>query len=253
MDDWNNMFDVCRGYVVERVKSKSTKRDVLSSVASSLRTEDNIDAMVGESVAMVIAGSDTLACTLVYALYHLARAPKYQQQICHELQKNGINDLSSTNISKLQGLPFLNAVINESLRLHPPVPTGTPRVTGPKGLTIKGKYIPPGTTVFVPRYHIARSPEYFDTPDSFDPDRWLAKSGERLHDTRGFLPFGAGKYGCIGRELALRQCRVALVHLILKFQFRMAHGHDDNGVETEMRDEFTAFPGTLLVKVDLRG
>lgn len=105
---------------------------------------------------MVIAGSDTLACTLVYALFHLAKELHYQDKILDELRTHDIVGAHLSSPSSLQNLPFLNAFINETLRLHNPVPTGSPRYTGPEGVTIAGRHIPPFTKVVAPRYHIAR-------------------------------------------------------------------------------------------------
>lgn len=105
---------------------------------------------------MVIAGSDTLACTLVYALFHLAKEPQFQDEILRELKGLDTPGDDFFGVPRLHNLPFLGAFINETLRLHNPVPTGTPRDTGPEGLTIAGRYIPPFTRVVAPRYQIAR-------------------------------------------------------------------------------------------------
>ena len=100
--------------------------------------------------------SDTVATTLTYVFYHLARSASYQDLIRQELSQL----LSIYDITSLQKLPGLQSVITETLRLHPPLPTGGPRETGPEGLYIAGTYIPPYTTVVAPRYTIARR-EYF--------------------------------------------------------------------------------------------
>lgn len=82
----------------------------------------------------------------------MARNPAIQRKLRAEIQAHdGRSDLNA-----LKDLPYLNAVINETLRLHPVVPTGGIRMTGADGVQIAGRYIPPDTTIVAPRYTIAR-------------------------------------------------------------------------------------------------
>jgi cytochrome P450 len=96
--------------------------------------------------------SDTLAPSLVFLLYHIARYPVLAQKLRAELQ----TAKNSTDPNTLQGLPFLNAFIHESLRLFPTTPTGGNRETPPEGIQIAGRYIPGDTTIVAPAYHIGR-------------------------------------------------------------------------------------------------
>ncbi|KAI0380762.1 cytochrome P450 [Hypomontagnella monticulosa] len=253
MSGWNRMFDTCKRYILERMEMKSNKPDIASTFAASFQDQQPTDTLSGDAVSMVVAGSDTLASTLVYALFHLAKSPQYQEMLLSELRQQNILCSTAPGASNLQSLPFLNALISETLRLHNPVPTGTPRITGPEGLTIAGRYIPPFTTVVAPRYHIARLPYCFHNPNEFDPTRWLNHKDKHIaHDTRAFSPFSLGRYGCIGRELALRQARVFLTVMMSKFRVELAEGEDGVAVERDMRDEFTALPGNLWVRFSER-
>ena len=109
--------------------------------------------LTGETVALVIAGSDTVASTLIYALFHLAKEPRCQDILLEEMEQNNITQPLASDV---QNLPILSAVINEILRLHTPVPTGTLRDTGANVLTVAGHYIPPHTTIVAPRHNIGR-------------------------------------------------------------------------------------------------
>ena len=124
---------------------------------------------------------------------------------------------SYTDIEMLLKLPILQSIISETLRLHPPVPTGGLRDTGPQGLTIEGQFIPPFTTVVVPRYNVARRKSFkemllaisitftrhtnrcgliveraFTRPEEFLPERWTSRP-EMIKDRRAFAPFSQGK------------------------------------------------------------
>ncbi|KAI1283341.1 cytochrome P450 [Xylaria sp. FL0933] len=222
-EGWKRMFKTFEACLSERIK-------LLSNVVTS---SSDLHSLTGETVALVIAGSDTVASTLVYALFHLAK-------------QNNIRDLSASNV---QDLPILNAFINETLRLHNPVPTGTPRDTGPKGLTIAGRYIPPGVTIVAPRYNIARLSTCFSKPLVFDPMRWIYENQRGdPHDTRAYSPFSTGSYACIGRGLAMRQMRVFLARMVSSFRIELAEDEEGLAVERDMRDEFTAFPGKLWLR-----
>lgn len=93
-----------------------------------------------------------MATTLITTFANLARYPKYQEQIRSELQS--ISHIS--DFAAVIELPILKSVIMETLRLWPPIPTGSGRIVPKGGLTIAEEYIPAGTAIFAPRYTIAR-------------------------------------------------------------------------------------------------
>jgi tryprostatin B 6-hydroxylase len=95
--------------------------------------------------------SDTVAPTLVFAIYQLALNPDKAEKLYQEVKDVSIRDLPT-----LKKLPYLNAVIMETLRLHPAVPTGGNRDTPPEGMMIDGTFIPGNTTIVAPRYVLGR-------------------------------------------------------------------------------------------------
>lgn len=95
--------------------------------------------------------SDTVAPTLVFAIYQLALNPDKAEKLYQEVKDVSIRDLAT-----LKKLPYLNAVIMETLRLHPAVPTGGNRDTPPEGMMIDGTFIPGNTTIVAPRYVLGR-------------------------------------------------------------------------------------------------
>lgn len=95
---------------------------------------------------------DTTAATLVFLFNRLAAAPQYQKYIRKEVSL--VENLFDP--SQLEHSPWLNAVIAETLRLHPPVPTGGQKTVGPSGLQLGETYIPAGVAIFTPRYSMSR-------------------------------------------------------------------------------------------------
>lgn len=106
---------------------------------------------------IIVAGSDTTAATFTYMFYHLAKNPECVKKLREELEPLTRGDWQEKDI---RGAQYLNGCINESLRLHPPVPSGVNRLTPPEGLTVNDVYIPGGVTFFTPQYVMGRGKPY---------------------------------------------------------------------------------------------
>jgi cytochrome P450 len=94
---------------------------------------------------------------------------------------------------KLQSLPYLEAVINETLRLKPAVPSGQPRVTPPEGLQIDEVWIPGETIVVLSQYVLQRDERYFPSGSEFIPERWLGEKSNLIKHEEAFFPFQLGR------------------------------------------------------------
>ena len=101
--------------------------------------------LYGDTGVMIVAGSDTSSAVITHVFYHLAKDPKLVAKLREELKTSLPND------SKLLG-----AIINETLRLHPPIPSGVLRQTPSAGLMIKNTFIPGGVTISTPTWSLSR-------------------------------------------------------------------------------------------------
>jgi tryprostatin B 6-hydroxylase len=205
-----------------------------------------------------VGGSDTTAATLTFLFYHLAKDPSQVEKLRAELEPllDGKSRLNSKDVSKAQ---HLNGVIQETLRLHPAIPSGFPRLTPPGGVTISGTYIPGGTTVVLPVYAMQHDDANYESADEFIPERWYSKP-ELIKNRDAFLtwnigewlrllylnrrssadPLNTGMNGCIGRALAIVEMRDLITHWIQNFEaVRFAPGEDGAKLLTETRDHFT--------------
>ena len=111
--------------------------------------------LFGDCGLIIIAGSDTTTTALTYVFYHLCQSAQIFAKLRKELDsfyKPG----SESEFRDLQEATYLNAVINEALRLHPPVPSGLLRVTPPEGITIGSTFIPGNVTISTPFYSMGR-------------------------------------------------------------------------------------------------
>jgi cytochrome P450 len=261
--DEHKFFQYAKDVLEERVaaeeKGCGAQRDIMHHL---LHTEDPMtgkafshEQLGAESSLLIAAGADTTALTLAAAFFYLVRHP----QVLHTLEaeiSSAFSSLDSMTPSKLVALPYLRAVVDESLRLAPPVPSLLPRKVLKGGIIIDGNHIPEGTIVGVPAYAIHRNPEYFPEPDKFIPERWLATEPDdtassspssNLPRTRhsvslarqAFIAFSQGSRGCIGRQLAYYELHTVLAHLLYRFDIRLAqdpHTQDPMEDSTDWRE-----------------
>ena len=189
---------------------------------------------------MFAAGSDTSSSIVEWAIAELMRNPLCMIRACDELsQVIG----SGTNIeeSDIGQLPYLQAVVKETFRLHPPVPLLLPR-QAETTTNIAGYTIPKGARVFVNVWAIGRHKDTWSQPEKFMPERFF----ERNIDFRGvhfeLIPFGAGRRICPGLPLANRMVHLVLGSLLNQFKWNLPVDIERNGID--MSEKF----GLTLVK-----
>lgn len=146
------------------------------------------DEMRNEAELYIIAGSDTSANTLTYLVWAVCRRPDVQRALVAELQT--LPDYYGG--AHLRDLPYLNRVVDESLRLYSAAPSGLPRVVPPGGADVCRHFLEQGTTVCAQAWTLHRDPDTFPRPDEFDPTRWEAPT-KAMRDA--FMPFGRGPRG----------------------------------------------------------
>jgi cytochrome P450 family 628 len=203
----------------------------------------------GDARLLIIGGSDTTATALSFLFYYLAADASLQQSAVEELRAQGLTSSEDIDVQAVQDMPYLNALINETLRLHPPVPSAPVRDTPPEGLQIGQMSIPGDVTVYTPFHSIQRSPEAFGQPDSFIPERWTSRP-ELISNKKAFTPFSIGPFSCIGRQLAYSEMRTAVSKLLLRFSFTLAPGETGDQLLNHSLDNFTMTirPLNVLVK-----
>lgn len=248
--DWLAMMQWCKQRMGERIEMKGRRHDVSHWLidASLKRGSLNADRewLNGDAVTIIIAGSDTIAPTLVFAFYELARNPLHQDKLLNELR-----DVNIYNSAQLQRCAHLNAIINETLRLHPPVPTGGYRQSPPGGLTVDGIYVPGNVTIVTPRYSLARLESSYESASQWIPDRWTTRP-DMIKDVRGFAPFSQGRFNCVGKALAMREMRFVIAILIQRFQVDFPEHDKGETLFDNLKDQFTAAPGKLKLRFHIR-
>jgi cytochrome P450 len=161
---------------------------------------------------LLVAGHETTATTMVWALFHLHREPEVLRRLRAEVQAAG-GDATPLELARL---PYLDAVCQETLRLHPAVPIVLRRVTAP--FTLLGVPLAAGDTmgVAVPLLH--SDPGVWAEPERFRPERFL----ERRYGPFEFAPFGGGHRRCVGASLADYELRIVLATILGRVRLRLA-------------------------------
>ncbi|GAA6149692.1 cytochrome P450 [Pseudooceanicola nitratireducens] len=168
-------------------------------------------------LTFIVAGHETTALTLSWALYLLSFAPEQQERAAEEARTQ-LGDRAAT-ADDVASMPFIRAVVDEALRLYPPA--GILSRTAQQADTLCGREVRPGDTVMVPIYALHRNRLLWDNPDAFDPDRFM---GGAPVDRYAYLPFGDGPRICIGAGFALQEAVIILATLLARFRFEAVAG-----------------------------
>ena len=168
-------------------------------------------------LTFIVAGHETTALTLSWALYLCAFDPAIQSAARTQAQ-TVLGDRAAT-AADIAALPLIRRIVDETLRLYPPAAFLSR--TAQAADTLCGRAVLPGDTVILPIYALHRHHALWNRPDSFDPDRFAqAKPPERYAD----LPFGDGPRICIGANFALQEAVIILATLLARFRFDLVPG-----------------------------
>lgn len=209
------------------------------------------------------AGHETSSITLTYLFYELVLHPEIQKRLRREVLacfKSSQCDVGPLPTSKdLDALPFLQAVLMETLRIHPAIPGLQPRITPlvRDGQPVKlGSFrnIPANVRVSAQAFSLHRNSLVFPSPESFEPDRWLVKDESRKAEMmRWFWAFSSGGRMCIGSNLAMLQMKLIVAVLVASFTFLSVIDDNPEKGGVEQQDEYTARPKgeRLVVEIGL--
>ena len=172
-----------------------------------------IDEVFAQSVLFFSVGYETSSQVLMYTVYCLARNPDVQEKLATTIESANIG-----NLDEIQGLPYLDAVISESMRLYNPVLRMERRAS--EDFMLGGIPIKKGMIIGIPVWALHHSEECFPDPWKFDPDRFLPENRDNIIKST-YLPFGDGPRDCIGRRFAIAEIKVLLAHILPRFRFKI--------------------------------
>lgn len=166
------------------------------------------DEICSELIVFMMAGHDTTATTLTYALWALGNNPDMQSRVRCETDAIGDRELTPEDVA---GLRFTVQVLHEALRLCPPAPSIPRLIT--RDIAVDGHRVKAGTLCTVGVYAMHRDPDLWENPLRFDPDRFGPDTAAG-RDRWQYIPFSAGPRTCIGDHFAMLEATLALATII---------------------------------------
>ena len=236
------------GLIEERRQSGERPDDLLSRLLDAQDEEEDggtlSDRQIRDEImTLFLAGHETTANGLAWTFLLLAESPDAQARLEDEL--GGTIGARAPEYDDLARLPYLRAVVFESLRLRPPVWNVARRTVVP--FTIGGHELPPGTVVIVSPWVSHHQTRWFEEPEAFRPERWLDEDPRRTHKGT-YFPFGGGRRVCIGEHFALMEMQLLLATVVSRFRLDRA---DDRVIA--LQPTITIRPkGGVQMKLHLR-
>jgi cytochrome P450 len=197
--------------------------DVLSLLMAAMDEDGSqmtLQQLRDETMTLFLAGHETTALTLAWTWYLLGENPSAEARLHEEL--HGVLGGRAPEPGDLERLPYLQAVVSESLRLYSPAAVMSRLATAP--FSFGGYEFQTGTTAIMSQWVMHRDPRFFDNPEAFRPERWLDGLENRL-PKGAYFPFGDGPRRCIGQGFALLDTYLVLGVLAQRFSFRLVPGH----------------------------
>lgn len=246
---FGKMLDVFDRLIDQRLKQRQERGfteskdmlDTLLNICEDKSVEIDINDVKHLFLVLFAAGTDTTSSTLEWAMTELLRNPGILSKVRLELEQR-IGKGNPIEESDITGLPYLQAVLKETFRLHPAVPLLLPRKAS-ADTKVAGFIVPNGAQVLVNAWAIGRDTSLWDDPYSFIPERFLGSDLDVKGRNFELIPFGAGRRICPGLPLATRMLYLMLGALINSVDWRL-----EDGVTAETMDMEEKF-GLTLQKV----
>lgn len=202
-----------------RAQSVVEGSDILSLLLSATDVDGHPMTEVelrDELITLLMAGHETTASALAWALYWIHQCPS----VCDTL-KAELNEVDLADSMAIARLPYLDAICQETLRIYPIAPITFPRLVQDGPFDLMGYSIPPETMVAPCIYLTHRRSDIYTDPEQFRPERFL----NHQFSPYEFLPFGGGTRRCIGMAFALFEMKLVLATLIQRFRLQLVGDH----------------------------
>jgi cytochrome P450 len=212
---------ILMSYIKQR-RNQAPGNDLLQNLMDARYSDGegmSDELVLSESMQLLVAGHETSSNGLSWLLYLLSSRPDCLERVRQEFDSVlGESPLSHADVPKFE---FTTQVIQEGLRLYPPFwMIDREAVADDRVGDID---IPAGSTVIVYVYGAHHAPRYWESPESFDPERFI-KGSEKLRTPFTYLPFGGGPRVCIGNQYAMLQILMILSDLLRKYDFQLTPG-----------------------------
>ncbi|XP_032423260.1 cytochrome P450 isoform X1 [Xiphophorus hellerii] len=222
---WDHLFKVAEKLVNKKIEEIQQNVDLDKNVEGAYLThlllseQMTVTEILGSITELLLAGVDTTSNTISWSLYHLAKEPEIQDRLYQEVIRVCPGDKVPTS-DDINKMPFLKAIIRETLRLYPVVP-GNARVTAENEIVVGDCLFPKKTLFHLCHYAVSYDESVFPDPQTFQPERWLRDGDDKIKQHPfGSVPFGFGIRACLGRRVAELEMYLLLSRVIKHYEVR---------------------------------
>ncbi|KAK3303817.1 cytochrome P450 [Chaetomium strumarium] len=220
--------DLAHQRIQKRLRAGTSRPDFVEAMATAKSDDGRMltDAeMASNGRLLVLAGSETTATALSGVAYYLATHQDVQRKLADEV-RSGFAAEDEIDLFSANRLTYMLAVLDEAMRMFPPVPSMLPRICEPGGAMICGYQVPGGTGLDIWPYAMNHSSRNFTEPEKFIPERWLEDEYQGYHFDKSrhaaLQPFSVGPRNCIGKNLAYVEMRLILARLMWNYDMVLA-------------------------------
>ncbi|KAM0795506.1 cytochrome P450 [Usnea florida] len=246
-------FTWSQNMITKRLERDTERNDIMTHVLNNNHkqgmTRDEIDSTMA---TMVLAGSgDTTAVAIAATTYFALKNPAIMNQLVTEIVQGLGDDPKDCTNEAISKLPLLHATVQESIRMHPPVPLSPPRLIDRPGAQICGVSVPAGYRAGVAAKTGNLHPSKWTDSDTFHPERWLPDAPSRYaNDDRDFLqPFNVGPRNCLGKSLAWAEINLIFAKTVLAFDMEWSERNKEVGEWTDQKTYMLNEKKPLYVKL----
>lgn len=175
----------------------------------------SVEQMVDQVAIFLLAGHETSASALSWALYLLATHPEIQERCATEAAR--FSDAPS--LAEMSGLDLIRDTFRETLRLYPPVPMMVRENRCP--IDLRGRAVEKGAQIVLSPWHLHRHERLWQRPDEFEPDRWRTLDG-KTSARSAYIPFSSGPRVCVGAAFAMIEGPLVLAHILRAFRVKVS-------------------------------
>ncbi|KAH9852366.1 high nitrogen upregulated cytochrome P450 monooxygenase 2 [Lenzites betulinus] len=264
------MIAYTKQLVLQRLRRGTALKDLFHYLNEEDRPENPappLSRLIHEGILAVVAGADTTSSALTSIFFCLLTHPDAYMRLQTEIDRFYPAGEDPCDLQQHADMHYLTAVINEGMRVWPPVPSGVQRLVphdGP-GVTCGTIYFPPGTAVQLHSHSIQHDPRNFSPRTTeFWPERWLLAAGRAsftetgideasfVHNETAFAPFSHGPMNCVGKGLAMQEMRVVLCAVLQRYELRLRAGWDPRAYGEGYKDYFVTTRPAVPVTVHAR-
>lgn len=211
-------------------KDQTQPKDMLQIMTAYRDSDDQPippNSLKNEAIVAMASGADTTSCILTAAILHISTNPIVHSRLLAEISAaDSAGNLSRpAKYNEIRQFPYLQAVIQELVRIHPPMANPFWRTAPDAGIMLEGHFIPSGTHIGINEWVISRNQQlYGEDVDVFRPERWIDCDAEtkKLRERMDVF-FGYGDYMCLGRNFAMLQLYKVIVEMYRNFEVVVAH------------------------------